>query len=66
MSPREMTALPTWAEKITPVDMDGACVSCGHHSDAATPWCEREDLPSRFLRDDGSPLFYRAALRSQP
>lgn len=36
----------------------GGCHACGHHT--VVPWCQREDIPSRFLRDDGSPLFYRA------
>lgn len=38
----------------------GGCVQCGHHSEASTPNCMKEDLPSKWLKDDGAPLFYRS------
>lgn len=48
----------------------GACFSCGHHNERSTPWCMRDDIPERWLKPDGSPLFYRpagrAALEEQP
>lgn len=37
----------------------GGCHACGHVSDRSLPHCMNEDIPARWLKDDGSPRFYR-------
>ena len=37
------------------------CVQCGHVSSAHLPHCVRDELPQHFVKDDGSPAFYRQA-----
>ena len=36
------------------------CWSCGRPS-KTVPWCLCEDIPARWLTDDGKPVFYRPA-----
>lgn len=37
----------------------GGCDDCGHISERSLPNCLTEDIPARWLKEDGSPLFYR-------
>jgi hypothetical protein len=37
----------------------GACHVCGHVSERALPYCLRDELPAHFVKDDGTPAFYR-------
>ena len=36
----------------------GACYACGETAGRNLPWCMAEDIPARFIKDDGSPAFY--------
>lgn len=38
------------------------CMSCGHVNEAYLPHCLNEDIPARWLNDDGSPKFYKPPL----
>lgn len=40
---------------------NGGCFQCGHVSEKALPYCLRDELPGHWVREDGSPIFWRPA-----
>lgn len=39
------------------------CVTCGNIRASSLPHCMSDELPSHYVRDDGAPAFYTAAIR---
>lgn len=37
----------------------GGCIQCGNIATKSIPYCLRDEVPAHFVKDDGSPLFYR-------
>lgn len=37
----------------------GACHACGSYSQESLPYCLSDELPLHFIKNNGSPIFYR-------
>jgi hypothetical protein len=48
----------------TPACHPMRCHGCGRFLDAL-PWCQREDIPERWLRPNGSTFIGRASLAAE-